>query len=202
MKSLLLVITIFLSLYSCLAQPNSDTTKFKIDIPILRDGSPSVFYSIDQELVNRFSLDNLQNGFDSIQIRIWFDHSNYSFQKLIVLKRVKETWTADLYIIEWNVYDYIGTLKITNQGTLSPRNGWNVFISKLFSLQITTLPNMDNIPGLWDDWLDGKSYSFEIATKTQYRFYSYHLPEHFQEFWQAKNVLQILKLIEEELGIK
>jgi hypothetical protein len=72
----------------------------------------------------------------------------------------------------------------------------------LFALQITTLPHMSDIPGLRDGWTDGVSYNVEVATKDQYRFYGYHLPDKFQDkYWQAKNMVDILNLIGSEFGI-
>jgi len=62
-----------------------------------------------------------------------------------------------------------------------------------------TLPDMDSIPGLKDNWTDGVTYNVEVATKKQYRFYSYHLPDKFKDkFWQAKNITLILNLISRE----
>ena len=59
---------------------------------------------------------------------------------------------------------------------------------------------MDDIPGLQDRWTDGVTYNVEIATKKQYRFYGYHLPDKFEnKFWQAKNMTGILSLLSAEL---
>jgi len=74
-------------------------------------------------------------------------------------------------------------------------------LTNLANLKIVTLPNMDNIPELVDMIDDGVDFNIEIASKYQYRFYSYHVPEQFQDkFWQAKNMTQIVKLIREELN--
>ena len=83
---------------------------------------------------------------------------------------------------------------------MTPKSGWDKFISKLLSLKVMTLPNMEDIPGLEDNWTDGVTYNVEIATKNQYRFYGYHLPDKFEDrFWQAKNMTAILNLIQTEL---
>lgn len=83
---------------------------------------------------------------------------------------------------------------------MTPKSGWDKFINELLSLKIMTLPNMDDIPGLQDNWTDGVTYNIEIATKKRYRFYSYHLPDKFEDnFWQAKNMTEILSLISTEL---
>jgi hypothetical protein len=104
--------------------------------------------------------------------------------------------------VDWDAFNLTEKVKIQKAETLNPKNGWDSFLNKLFALQITTLPNKDNIPGLEDGWTDGISYNVELATKKQYRFYGYHLPDKFQyKYWQAKNMVDILKLVETEFGI-
>lgn len=102
-------------------------------------------------------------------------------------------------IVEWDASKLTEKITAKTREDINPKNGWNGFMNQLFALQIMTLPDMDNIPGLVDNWTDGISYHIEIATKNQYRFYSYHLPGKFQdEFWQAKKMVDILRLIESE----
>jgi hypothetical protein len=49
---------------------------------------------------------------------------------------------------------------------------------------------------------DENTYTAEIATNKQYRFYGYWEPEGFQDNnWQAKNMAKILPLLNRELGV-
>ncbi|MGI6292207.1 MAG: hypothetical protein ACOXZH_07285 [Bacteroidales bacterium] len=127
-----------------------------------------------------------------------------SLRKLLIIKRTNATWTATAYTltVDWDASNLTEKVKTQKAETLNPKNGWDSFLNKLFALQIMTLPNMDNISGLEDGWTDGISYNVEVATKKQYRFYGYHLPDKFQDkYWQAKNMVDILKLVETEFGI-
>jgi hypothetical protein len=181
-----------------------DTVKFKKEIPTYNNGEPDLFYKLTQQKVKQLKIDTLQSGYDSLQIRIWYDYSLMSLRKLLIIKRTHGVWTATAYTmaVNWNAPNQTETLKPQKVEIINPKNGWDDFLKKLFALQIMSLPNMDDIPGLEDGWTDGITYNVEIATKTQYRFYGYHLPGEFAEqYWQAKNMVSILNLIEDEFGI-
>jgi hypothetical protein len=188
---------------SCSGQTNSSTT-FKKEIPVWYNGELDPYYQSTQKNATLLKIDSLQDGFDSLQIRIWYDYALLSIGDLLIIKRSNAGWTAISYSLERDLDkpDSIRRLTVEKTDTLKPKNGWDSFLNRLFALQITTLPNMDSIPGLQDDWTDGVTYCVEIATKKQYRFYSYHLPDKFQDkYWQAKNMVDILKLIQTELQV-
>lgn len=187
---------------SCSGQTNNSTA-FKKEIPTSDNGETDLFYQFIQQKVKQLKVDSLQNGFDSLQIRIWYDYALLSISDLVVIKQNNAAWTTISYSLtkDWDAPDSSGILRAEKIDTLIPKNGWDSFLERLFALQITTLPNMDSIPGLQDDWVDGVTYCVEVATKKQYRFYSYHLPDKFQDkYWQAKNMVDVLKLIQTELG--
>jgi hypothetical protein len=186
-------------------QAISDTSKFKSEIPTWGDGRPDLFFSLTQQKVQQLSLGNLQTGFDSLQIRIWYDYSLIKLRELLVISRTNSSWTASAYslTVDWDAIKLTEKVKTKKVRILNPKNGWDNFRRRLFALQVTTLPNMHDIPGLQDGWTDGITYDVEVATKNQYRFYGYHLPDKFQDkYWQAKNMVRILNLIELEFGIK
>jgi hypothetical protein len=204
MKSTIIVALLLTFLTSCSGQTSNDTTKFKKEIPTWENGEPDLFYKLTQQKVKQLKIDTLQSGYDSLQIRIWYDYSLMSLRKLLIIKRTNATWTATAYTltVDWDASNLTEKVKTQKAETLNPKNGWDSFLNKLFALQIMTHPNMDNISGLEDGWTDGISYNVEVATKKQYRFYGYHLPDKFQDkYWQAKNMVDILKLVETEFGI-
>lgn len=181
--------------------PKANNDSFKKEIPVF-DGIPDLFYALKKQKEKQLNLDSLESGYDSLQIRIWYDYALIKDQELIVIRRTNGQWSAAHYemIVDWdysNDKDSIETFKVT---AVTPKSGWNKFMRELEEYYITTLPDMNNIPGLIDSWTDGVGYNVEIATKKQYRFYNFHMPEEFSDkFWEAKKMTQIIKLIATEL---
>jgi hypothetical protein len=69
-------------------------------------------------------------------------------------------------------------------------------------LDIVTLPDQDDIKEYYGG-KDGRTYNVEVATKNQYRFYGYWEPQEYRDrFWQARKMIDFLKLIEMELGVR
>jgi hypothetical protein len=200
-----LLISMLLLFFStfCYAQ-TGDTTEFRKEIPTDVNGDADLSYKLTQQKVKQLKIDSLQTGYDSLQIRVWYDYSLSDVRKLLIIKRTNSSWTAASYIMSavWNASNFTETVKTKKIEVVNPKNGWDNFLHSLFALGIETLPNMTSIPGLSDKWTDGISYHIEIATQKQYRFYSYHLPDKFKdEFQEAKNMVSILKLVEKEFGI-
>jgi hypothetical protein len=188
----------------CSAQTDNDSRSFIREIPTDADGKPDLFYRLSQQEAKQLKLENLQNGYDSLQIRIWYDASLTNSCALLVIKRTNSVWSATWYAmsVDWNAYELTKNITGKQEKTLTPIHGWDNFIKQLSALKIETLPNMRDIPGLKDHWEDGDACNVEIATKKKYRFYSYHLPEKFQDkYWQAKNMVDILNLVRKELGV-
>lgn len=178
-----------------------DTIKsFKYDNPT-DDGRPDIFYTLAKSKAKQLQLPSIEKGFDGLQIRVWYEYSRSNRRQLVTIINHKSQWEAAVY--EMEIKDGPGQEILTSVETLLvPKSGWDTFNKTLIDLKIITLPDMNNIPGLEDRYKDGKAYSIEIATKHQYRFYTYHLPEEFQDkFWQAKNMTMFLKFLKVELGL-
>jgi hypothetical protein len=200
--TIIILLTTFLTTSG---QTRSDTTKFKSEIPTWRDGRPDLFFSLAQQKGKQLSLQSLESGFDSLQIRIWYDYSLFTQRDLLIISRTNSSWTAFIYnlTVAWDSFTDTEKIKTKKYKGVIPKNGWDNLINKLIQLKITTLPNMDDIPGLMDGWTDEISYNVEVSTTKMYRFYGYHLPDKFQDkYWQAKNMVDILRLIEKEFGLK
>jgi len=207
----ILIIISFLT--SCSRQTISDSNLSKIDSSKLKFNDS--FNSLLNETINDYShqlkLESLKNGFDSLQIRIWFDYSIVPERRLFIIKRKKSKWIAISYKMTLNLdstyqVDSLKTIdkfKSIKMEELKPKNGWNNFMNKLLSLKITTLPNSEEIKGFESDMDDGILYMIEIATKDKYRFYYYENPEELKDkFWQAKNLVDIIQLIKSEFKIE
>lgn len=208
----LFIIFFCVLLFSCSGQDNSSVSKlssqvdtatsFKKEIPTYKNGGVDLFYELKKQKEKQLKLDSLESGFDSLQIRIWYDYALLINRELIIIQRTKGKWTADRYemVVDWDSFKNTETIKTNKIKSVIPKSGWDNFINELLSLKIMTLPNMDDIQGLVDNWNDGVTYNIEVATKKEYRFYGYHLPDKFEDkFWQAKNMTRILSLISTEL---
>lgn len=175
------------------------------EIPLNAQGKPIYSYQISKKKAQMLGLDSLEVGYDSIQIRIWFVYGMMEDQHVLSIKNSSQHWSAELitFSFEKGYDDKKEIVKRKNVQSILPKSGWSEFLKQLFNLKITTLPNMDNIPGIQWGGGDLTSFNFEIATENNYRFYSYESPKTYQDkFWQDKNVEEILKLIENELNFK
>ncbi len=183
-----------------------DTTKpFKKEIPTYQNGDVDIFYESAKTKQKQLGLDSIENGVDNLQVRVWYDVAPVIDRKLVVITNKDTSWTATIYIYDLQIEsDWDGqteTILLKKIKQVIPKSGWLSFSKKLLDLKILTLPNQDDVKG-YDCGLDGSSYNIEIATKNQYRFYGYWEPQQYQyKFWQAKNMADILKLFETELGV-
>ncbi len=204
MKACLTISYLLLVVATSFGQDSLDTTRFRLEIPTWKNGETTLFYGLTQQKVEQLKIDPLQSGYDSLQIRLWYDYSLINLRKLLVIYNTNNVWTAVSYTmtVDWNSYKVTETIRSKERNIVSPKGGWDQFLKAMDELLIATLPNMDDIPDLVDGWTDGISYHVEIATESQYRFYSYHLPDKFSDkFWQARYFVDFLNLVEEEFGI-
>jgi hypothetical protein len=174
---------------------------FKKEIPIYQNGAVDIFYELAKAKEKQLGLDSIENGFDNLQIRVWYDFALVRERKLVVITNKDRNWTATVYNLKVNWDGNTETILSKSVKTVTPKSGWPSFSKKLLDLQIITLPNQDDVKG-YGGGLDGRTYNIEIATKNQYRFYGYWEPQNRQDnFWQAKNIADILKLLDAELGV-
>jgi hypothetical protein len=179
--------------------PFVDTTKpFKKEIP---NGGADVFYTLAKTKQKQLGLDSLESGFDNLQIRIWYDYSLVKERKLVIITNKNSSWSATVYNLQVNWDGQTETILSKEVRNVIPKSGWSDFSKKLLSFKVLTLPNMYDIQG-YGGGDDGRTYNVEVATKNQYRFYGYWKPQQYQDkFCQAKNMAEILKLLEQELGV-
>ena len=148
-------------------------------------------------------LDYLERGFDSLQLRIWLGHSMAIRKNVIVLKYSNKTWSCQLLAFTYghatNVGDeFIATNEIK---VITPKSGWDSFIRQLFSFQILTLPDDENLAGYNGCGEDGVPYYFEVATINKYRFYKYcNIEDNKGKFEEATDVDKIANLLEGEFS--
>ncbi|MBI5857226.1 MAG: hypothetical protein HZB42_06215 [Sphingobacteriales bacterium] len=164
----------------------------------------SLEYFYKKEFENFLKLPSLEKGFDSIQIRISYGCAMGS-NMLVTLWNQQNIWNAEVRRIGDNYTDKNLQIHPVLQRIECkiPRSGWRVFLNKLFKLKVLSLEDNGRIPGFnYYVPADGCIMAVEIATKNVYRFYSYENPDMYEDkYWQGKNVLAILRLINKELSI-
>ena len=154
-----IVLSIFLLLFRP-AVSQVDNSFYK-EIPHYKSGEIISYYSTIKKYENIFKLDTIENGFDSLQIRIWYHYPKFRTPKhVFILKKQNNTWTTMLYSFDKD------SLMIIN-----PKSNLNKVIHNILKNKIMTLPNMDDIKGLEDGYADGESYTIEISDKNHYRLY-------------------------------
>lgn len=150
-------------------------------------------------------LSSLKKGFDSIQIRISWGCAIQANSYLVILKNQNKKWSAEICSLKSIFNEEKGEVdSISNLIKIkTPKSGWKNFINVLIELKIFTLEDNNSIPGFYYAMpTDGCGVAIEIATKKIYRFYNYDNPgDYADRYWQAKNILAILKLVIDEFGI-
>lgn len=200
-------LSIFLLLASMVCCKNRTVVphneSFTREIPHELEERGSLFESL-KFIRDSLRLDTLENGYDSMEIRIWMSMALSSQSQIVIIKNHKGNWSATsiLFTPVHNDIKQDSLLYYTKESVnLVPKSSWDSFIKKLKDHQILTLPDQDKLIG-YDHPHDGGSVEFEISSKYVYRLYSYHAPGVNLHFPEAKNVEAILDLIKQEFGVK
>jgi len=171
------------------------------DIPVTKNGSLPSYYKFVKKNEGKLNLSNLENGVDSIEIRIWFGYSANDTAQAIIIKNIRGNWESKILTLEdkrLGIGD-ANPVRIINSKKITPKNGWNNFIESLFKLKINTLPDKRYISN-YPDIIDGSGVIFEIASPKSYRIYNYVEPGMYQNMIpQAKLVSKIILALETEL---
>lgn len=199
--SFFIIITIIL--LSCThSSKNSQIMTFKRDLPPDSTGKNSLFASIIF-IRDSLQLDTLENGFDSLQIRIWLKYTSDLKQKSIIIKNKKGTWSA--YYYEFKPKYYFGTDSLLyfekHISEKYPKISWHDFMDKLYRYKISTLPDFTKVKGYYYPATHNDVVAIEVSTVNEYRLYNYPSPALMTEFSEAKNVEKILNLITQEFDI-
>ncbi|MFL5746848.1 MAG: hypothetical protein ACJ751_19375 [Niastella sp.] len=156
----------------------------------------SSFHNVRQ-LSKQLSLESPEEGFDSLQIRIWFDYSLAKKKHLIIIEQQNNQWNGRLY--QMNVgyinrlsYDIIEHYDMEN---IEPISGWQQFISELYQLKVKELSDTSR------SGADGTTYCVEILTPATYTYYDFWEPEYTKDKnWKSANMVKIIALLENEFN--
>jgi hypothetical protein len=149
-------------------------------------------------------LDTIQQGFNGLQIRIWLSHWLAIKKHLVILKYTNKKWSGQLVTMTYAYNDSLHEHYISKKDfkEIIPQGGWAKFGQMLNHKKILDLPDMNQLPG-YESGEDGMEYVFEISTPNKYRMYHYWEPSSYKnKYWQAKNVLAIGSLLNDEFNIQ
>jgi len=174
--------------------------QFTRDIAPDRHSHPSVYKAIKM-LSDSLTLDKIENGFDSLQIRIWIE-SPFMIGRVVTFKKDAHGWATSLIIYEAHTLDskydsIIFFEKKVSQPTLKFQ--WSELMDSLNNYNIMNLKDQDDIKG-YEHPTDGVFYTIEIATKIKYRLYTYHSPGTNIQFKDARRMDEIIEVIKRNTG--
>ena len=232
MKTFLLILTAILFVCCSVREDNkaaqmvkelntTDTFHFEFPFYKYKYRTDSSLYFSKLEYDSLLGISNMINGVDSIEIRIWFGYTTYidTFH-LLAFKIEKGKWSGQVctLIDKWEYYERKNNLENNpwredsivhasikkNCIAKEPKSGWDKFIKNFFELGILTLADVADIEG-WKHGLSSHSTgpTIEIATKNTYRYYRYYdLDTVYNNFWQTKNICEIIELLKKEFNFK
>jgi hypothetical protein len=217
-KRILIPLLLLLSLLSCNSKRNSgneqrkaEKVKEQIDTSISKDFVRALnFYKSISINANGWAKEVKFNPvgthFDSLQICLWNIGGLYPSYELYTITKVNSIWKGLHYHMEPDS-NYISgrgsneflkgplPLKIRHAKSITPELGWTKFIDSLISLNIMTLPDMDDLPQMKIQGTDSPSIIIEVSRGRTYRFYRYFsLGQLADSFWQARKAAIIQSL--------
>lgn len=157
----------------------------------------------DKTLFKLLNLGSLENGFDSLQIRIWID-CGYKAASLIVIERTKNKWDATFYFFTAH-YDEDFNLSIQNLETerKSPKSGWKNFSDNLLNTGLIDLPDFTKFLSKYNYPTHADETLVEIGTPKKYRLYVYpELGLNNKIAGGPANLHEALQLIEREFDFR
>jgi hypothetical protein len=197
-----LLIFRFLAISGC--SHTDQSNKLTQDLSLNSKGDSVLFNSVRQARDLIGGLDTLENGYDSIQVRIWFGYAFSDTAQLFVLKKdIKEGWSGALLTLIYQRNEVDSSLNVKKQiSKLTPESSWDNAIQKLKAFGVMTLPDSDRIENYPDD-TDSDGITIEVATKTHYRVYAYYGVGIAQKTVpEARSVDEIQKFIQREFNFK
>lgn len=167
------------------------------DIPTYKDGALTLSYLFSKKFEEILGLEKLDEGVDSIEIRIWYDFSFVDTSQLIILKYHRQEWKAKFYTFNYKHESSIPSIKLLQKlvEEKEPKSGWHQLITKLNNSNIKTLPDQSKVSG-YNLHTDGNGVSIEFATPYNYRIYAYQMlgmdREKFKEVTDTESIVDLI----------
>jgi hypothetical protein len=137
-------------------------------------------YQYTNQLTERLSLKNIENGTDSFELRFWDIGSLTDPIILYVLKGYQDNWTSFHYQIyrgdSWNSPKTKVDSLIVN--SVKPkRNEWKAYIHSLDIDSIWQTPSQWQVVRPDFGAIDGYTYIIELADRRHYKYIHYYVPD-------------------------
>jgi hypothetical protein len=214
-------------IFSC--KRSQHNLNFEKRIPIDGAGNFDLIYQYIKAQTKYAKLNIIENGFDSFYIRIWYASSTNMDQQVIDFykKSDSDSWNGNYYYLALDTtninlrypkkltegipdtdgyYYSLDTAQtmfriVKNEKLKDPKNGWGVFGKELLNTKITTASDWSNRADYEIDH-SISSLLIEIATKDYYRIFSYYSLSPDAKTKPTQKVIDLIKLVEDNLGIK
>ena len=195
--------------------PIPETTK-TLDIPKYGEehqfnGYPYTYWNYCKQKQKQLGLVSPETSNDNFIFRMWITNPVGRTRQphgLVEIKNDSVGWTGKLILmrVDFKMGNLSETVTESKVIDLKPlKTDWETIADSLIKLKIAELPTDDVIPNYYSDnsgyGSNSPTFSFEYATNEIYRFYQYNnVYRVADKFWQPKNVIDILALLEEEFN--
>mgnify|MGYP003577401873 CR=1 FL=1 len=201
----------YLCILACLGCQNSsnlqikrDNSPSKLRREIPGDYNGSFYINSFFDLPRKLRMKELYNGFEDLQIRIWYDESFRDTVNVISLTLVDGKWTAEVRDIAL-LYDGVNNYQeVRVKDTIlikQPKSNWKTIEKAIIDNDILNLPDFQDIPG-YAHMLptDGNVFTVEVADKNNYRIYAYPSPGsyNYRNFEPVTKFVRFRDLLERE----
>ena len=202
---------ILILLLTCCANQNngSDTNKKVKSDSFVREVPKAFLAPLKKkqhsEINNKLGLGSLENGFKELQIRIWRTDTHYDTTRLLILTNNGINWTGCIINFKLNLSENLDSvLSVSREDVIkAPKTGWNYFIDSVLVLGLLDLPDYVKLLPEYEVLSDGDGVTVEYANTEKYRIYGLPDPQSNEgKFVEARKMLLILRLIEDEFDIK
>ena len=212
---------IFTSCYNTLLPLRIPTSTPKIpdnlinkEIPRYPNDRIFKYYKFTKQKQKQLDLSVPENGFDSLQIRLWFTYPEnlYQFGELLELSfkpgqvPFAKYYKLDIFFNPTREYEVINFHK--DSVIKEPKSGWVELSNKIDSLRIIELPTISDLKEfqdstMLDDLFNNTSLTVvaEVSTDSSYRYFEYNNFDKYQEIKEVNNMYTFIKYIRKDLGM-
>jgi len=193
-------LSVFTKCNNLAIKPKKQKVIVKKEIPSMPDGNFFWFYNIKNELEKKLNLNSLEEGFDSLQIRIWFEFPNTNDLQIITIKNTSSKWSGEFYVIKNSLIESSNSKINVSRKEWIPIDGWKRLIDSIQEIEIMSVPAIENLND-YSICNDGYGVTIETSTKTKYRIFSYPCYSENKSI-SAIKITKFMKILNEQINIK